>query len=270
MTNGFYYRGLSYERKRQWDNAIADFSTAIWREPHSRLALAERGITRNRKGEPGNALPDFEAMTRLDPDDALAHALRADTLEMTGQPDAALEVAATAIRLDRKLALPHDIRGRAWLRKKEHEKAVWEFEEAERIEPKDFGEILASAYAFRRRHEYELALAEFRETAERFPRTADPQNSLAWFLATCPEARVRNGPEAVNRATLACELTQWKEPGYLDTLAAAYAECGDFDQAMKFVNEAVAKLSPAAENRQEIEEHVACFQQKKPWRARKE
>lgn len=269
MTNGFYYRGLSYERKRQWDNAIADFSTAIRREPRSRLALAERGITRNRKGEPEQALPDFEAMMRLNPDDALAPALRADTLEMTGQPDAALEAAAAAIQLDRKLALPHEVRGRAWLRKKENEKAVWEFAEAERVEPNHFQEVLASAHAFQRRREYELALAEFRETAERFPRSANPQNALAWFLATCPEARFRNGREAVTRATLACELTQGNEPDYLDTLAAAYAECGEFDQAMKFVNEAVARLTPAAEHRQEIEEHVACFQQKKPWRARR-
>jgi tetratricopeptide (TPR) repeat protein len=268
MTNGFYYRGLSYERKREWDKAIADFSTAIWREPHSRLALAERGISCNRKGEPERALRDFEVMMRFNPDDALAHALRADTLEITGQPDAALEEAATAIQLDRKLALAHDVRGRAWLRKKDEEKAVREFEEAERVEPNHVREILASAYAFQRRRDYNPALAEFRETAERFPRSANPQNALAWFLATCPEPRVRNGREAITRATLACELTQWKNPGYLDTLAAAYAESGEFDQAMKFINEAVAKLAENSQDRKEIEEHVACFRQRKPWRAR--
>lgn len=268
ITNGFYYRGLSYKRKREWDKAIADFSTAIWREPRSRLALAERGITHNRKGETALALRDFEEMMRFDPEDAFAHALRADAMEMTGQPEAALEIAATAIRLDRKLALPHDVRGRAWLRKKEIEKADQEFAEAERCEPDHLDDILASASAFEQKRDYELALVEFRETAERFPRSADAQNSVAWLLSTCPEPRIRNGPEAVTRAILACELTQWKDSSYLDTLAAAYAECGEFDQAMKFINEAVAKMSPTSEFRQDIEEHLASFRRREPWRTR--
>ena len=181
MTNGFYYRGLSYERKREWDNAIADFSTVIWREPRSRLALAERGISLRRKGETERALRDFEEILRSNPHDALAHALRADTMEMTGQPDAALEIAATAIRLDRKLALPHDVRGRAWLRKKEIGKADQEFAEAEQVEPDRFDEILASAEAFQRIREYKLALAEFHETAERFPRSANPRTLWRGF-----------------------------------------------------------------------------------------
>ena len=268
MTNGFYYRGLSYERKREWDKAIADFSTAIWREPRSRLALAERGICCNRKGEPEQALRDFEAMMQFDPDDALGHALRADALEIMGQPDKALEEAATAIQLDHKLALAHEVRGRAWLRKKEEEKAVREFEEAERAEPNHFRVILASAYAFQRRRDYKSALAEFLETAERLHRSANSQNALAWFLATCPDSHFRNGREAITRATLACELTQWKDSGYLDTLAAAYAECGEFEQANKFVKEAVARLSPTSESRSEIEQHVASFERRQPWRAR--
>lgn len=269
MTNGFYYRGLSYERKREWDNAIADFTTVIWREPRSSLALAERGLSYNHKQRTELALRDFDEMVRLNPNDAMAYALRAETLEMTGQPDAALEVAARALRLDPKLTLAYDVRGRGYARKKDYEKADREFHEAERLDRDHVQTLLASAHAFQRWHDYELAEAEFRETAERFPRSAYAQNALAWLLATCPEAAIRKGTEAVAHATTACELTRWRDAAYLDTLAAAYAETGDFDQAIKYGKEAILKMQPQADYRKEVEEHLVLFERKEPWRTKR-
>ena len=64
-------------------------------------------------------------------------------------------------------------------------------------------------------------------------------NNLAWILATCPEATVRNGKEAVKHARLG-DLTCWED---LDTLAAAYAENGNFDEAIKAISEA-RKMAP--------------------------
>jgi tetratricopeptide (TPR) repeat protein len=269
MTNGFYYRGLSYEKKREWDKAIADFTTVIWREPQSSLALAERGVSYNHKQRTEPALRDFAEMLRLNPNDAMAYALRADTLQMTGQWDAALEVAATAIRLDPKLSLAYEVCGRAYTRKKDYKNADSEFHEAERLDRDHVKNILFSAYTFERRHDYKIAEAEFRETAERFPRSAHAHNALAWLLATCPEAAIRNGAEAVTHATTACELTQWNDAGFLDTLAAAYAETGDFAQAIKYVEEAILKMRARASYQKEVEEHLVRFQRKEPWRAKR-
>ena len=75
------------------------------------------------------------------------------------------------------------------------------------------------------------------------PKYPDPYNDLAWLLATCSISTNRNGAEAVKLATSACKLTDWKKWYYVGTLAAAYAEIGDFDNAVKYQQDAI-KLKP--------------------------
>lgn len=72
-------------------------------------------------------------------------------------------------------------------------------------------------------------------------------NSRAWLYATCPDASIRNGQFAIADARKACELGKWKYPGYIDTLAAAYAEAGDFDSAVRYEERAITVNQTAAE-----------------------
>jgi membrane associated rhomboid family serine protease len=89
-------------------------------------------------------------------------------------------------------------------------------------------------------------------------------NSLAWLLATCPEERLRNGRRAVEIAQQACESTDWENASYLDTLAAAYAESGDFAAALKWSGKAV-ELSNYAD-REALQKNYRSFQNKQPVR----
>ena len=66
-----------------------------------------------------------------------------------------------------------------------------------------------------------------------FSPNSPAHNNLAWLLATCPVDGLRNGHEAVEHATWACQATEWSRPHFLGTLAAACAEIGDFDQAVR-------------------------------------
>jgi tetratricopeptide (TPR) repeat protein len=66
-------------------------------------------------------------------------------------------------------------------------------------------------------------------------------NNRAWLRATCPDASIRNGQLAIADSKKACELDNWILASHIDTLAAAYAEAGDFDSAVRYQQEAIAK-----------------------------
>jgi serine/threonine protein kinase/tetratricopeptide (TPR) repeat protein len=89
--------------------------------------------------------------------------------------------------------------------------------------------------------------------------------NLAWFLATCDDAQFRDGRNAVTFAEQAVLKTERKEPGYLNTLAAAYAEVGEFDKAVSTQNEAIALLRDE-EKKRDFATWLRLYESKIPYR----
>ena len=66
----------------------------------------------------------------------------------------------------------------------------------------------------------------------------------------------------------ACELSKWKEPHYIEALAAAYAETGDFDKAVKYQTQAINMKSEYCRVLKEERERLALYWDHKPWRSK--
>jgi hypothetical protein len=86
----------------------------------------------------------------------------------------------------------------------------------------------------------------------------------AWLRATCPDEKHRDGNQAVADAKQACESSSWKNMRHLDTLAAAYAETGDFIEAVKWQEQAITLASPALKS--EYEARLALYRDQQPYR----
>jgi len=112
------------------------------------------------------------------------------------------------------------------------------------------------------------AVDEYHRALELKPAWAAAANNLAWLLATHPDANVRNGAEAVRLAEMANNDAAQEDPGALDTLAAAYAEAGRFDDAVRtmqrVIDLAAARVDEAT--RQGMSERLKLYQSKQPYR----
>jgi hypothetical protein len=92
-----------------------------------------------------------------------------------------------------------------------------------------------------------------------------PFNARAWLRATCSDAKYRDGKKAVESATTACGLTEWKEGYVLGTLAAALAAAGDYGAAVTWQSRANALYSDA-EDKKKGDFMLKLYHEKKPYR----
>ena len=113
--------------------------------------------------------------------------------------------------------------------------------------------------------DYASAFATVEQELADNPENLEAHNNLAWLLATCPDPEFRDGEVALEHAQLVCDATNHRKSEYLDTLAAACAELGDFDAAVKWQSEAILQASENA-NRADFENRLARYQAQEPFR----
>ncbi|HUR53894.1 MAG TPA: tetratricopeptide repeat protein [Gemmataceae bacterium] len=236
--------------------ALADCDESIRREAESSDAHYTRGMVLHASGDAAGAVESFTAAVRLAPGYAFAwlgraacHALRGDHAAVIDDCDAVLELAPN-------LGRAYELRGAAKQALEELDGALADFDAAVRFAPSAVLPRHYRASVHSARGEHAAAIRDYLEALKRDPRHAATFNQLAWVWATCPDESLRNGERAKECATRACELTDWAEPGYLDTLAAAHAACGELADAVK-VQQRATELADTPEYRARLEEYRA-------------
>lgn len=112
------------------------------------------------------------------------------------------------------------------------------------------------------------AVHTLQEAVQKFPEDATINNDLAWRLATCADDKIRDGKRAVELARRATGLTEGDNPMFLDTLAAAYAETGEFGEALAIAGraKALALEFKAPQVADEIAARIEYYKENKPYR----
>ena len=135
-------------------------------------------------------------------------------------------------------------------------------------DPHDLEARKLLAFAWLKTGHVRDGIGEFREMLRQDPNEPVALNSLAWILATHPDAAIRNGPEAVKLAEKVVAQQEGDQPKLLDTLAAAYAETGQFREAVRTAEKAQAAAAGSGNKdlTNGIAERVKLYKEGKPYR----
>ena len=177
----------------------------------------------------------------------------------------AVDVATAAIRAN-PAAAAYISRGLILYETRQYARSIADFNEAIRLDPWSEVAYQDRANAWEALGYYGEALAGYDAAIRLDPGFDLPYNSRAWLRATCPDARYRDGRLAVADALRACQLSGWSEADFLGTLAAAYAESGDFASAAGWQAEALRLHRGAAADRAGFAARLELYRAGKPYR----
>ena len=146
--------------------------------------------------------------------------------------------------------------------------AIDHFSRAIQIAPQDAATHFHLANAFQLEQRTTEAIEHFRLALKFKSNWSFAANNLAWILATSQDSKNRNGQEAVRLAEMACRATEDRDPTTLATLAAAYAENNQFQEAIRTSQTAMAFAEKAGKTQLagRLKERLSKYSKNQPWR----
>jgi len=228
------------------------------------LGLAYRGV-----GRDGAARAELEAALAADPRYDHAHHELAKLLR-DSDPGRALEHFELAASLNPANEAARLEAANLRVARRELEPALAHFEVLVERRPDDGQLRLSRAYLLRALGRHVEMIAQVEEALRRAPGDHALAAYLAWELATNPEAAARDGERAVRLASAECQRTTRRDPDALDTLAAALAEAGRYEEAQRTAAEAVelARRTGRSDLVAQIEARLQGYRRGEPFRAR--
>jgi tetratricopeptide (TPR) repeat protein len=238
----FHNRGSVYLDLGQPNKALADFSKATDLNPKNAGAWNGRGLTYERLGQLEKAIADYSKSIELDPKLAKPWFNRGNAYGILGEWDNAIADFSRAIARDAKYAYAWLHRGDAYMMSAQPEKAIADYSRAiDLMMPNDRDLVhlyLARAQCHGRLARFEPARTDLQTALKLAPTNAGVQNALAWLLATCPEASLRDPAQAVELARRAVQQTP-KDGGSWNTLGVAHYRAGNWKASVAALDKSV-------------------------------
>ncbi len=223
----------THRQIRHWENTVSLFEQAIEATGENASAQTGLGIALEHEGHLSEGMVHYRVALALNPADTKARYNLEKLLEQQSKWSAAVELMTGALDAD----------------------------------PNDFNAHLRLGILLPHVGRNAEALQHFEAALKIQPDACEALNNLAWFLATCPDATLRNGPHAVQLAERACSLTAYKNTTLVGTLAAAYAEEGRFDEAVVTAKKAcaLAEILGQPELLKKNRELLAWYEKSQPY-----
>jgi tetratricopeptide (TPR) repeat protein len=239
----------------------AFIQTSYWRNSetlwtHALAVTSDNDFAHNNLGylcvdrnELDKAIWHFETASRirsskLDPHydvgSAFVQMNLADALARKGQPDKAMVHFEEAIKLQPNYADAYYNRGNVLLAQGHIDEAMADWEKTLQIQPNDADAHTGLGNALLQRGSLKEAIDHYEKASELAPEDPHSRNNIAWVLATSSDPSIRDGARAVGFAQQAVMLTGGRDPHFVRTLAAAYAESSRFSEAIAAAEQAIA------------------------------
>ena len=251
------------------EEAAEHLSNAVRIEPAFFDARNNLGVVYLKLGRFDEATACFNEILRYEDSPQSHYYLGVISYAQTKYDDAIKEL-TTAVNKGLKYPDAYNKMGVALLATGKPKEAIEYLNEALRQEPNG-AEVYANlGRAYKQIGKNDLAIKNWTRALELRPNNVNILNSLGWLMATADDASAENAARAVELSERACELSSYKRPEFIDTLAAAYAAAGRFDEAVKTAKRAIeaAKAAGQEDKVGEIQNRIELYQAGERYRQR--
>jgi Flp pilus assembly protein TadD len=254
--------GLVLLQKGKIDDSIAQYRSALQMQPDSWDAEYNLGTALLGKAQVDEAILHCERAVRMRPTDPDAQVALGNALFQKGRVDEAIAHYQEAITAQPEHFLARYTLGHALLEKGDLGGAIEVCRSALLLRPSDVDCQTTLAIALEEKGNPVEAIQHYQKALELAPRAVPTLTNLAWLLATSPDASLRNGPKAIELAKQADRLVGGTNTLVLRTLAAAYAENGEFANAIRTARSAMqlARMHGEEAVMTDLDQQIALYQ----------
>jgi len=260
--------GVALSGQGKMDEAVRHYYEALRIKPNLTAPHLNLGVALKEGGKLSEAINHFTKVLGVKSDCAEAHYELGDTLNRKGDFASAIEHYLEAVRIKPDYAKVYNNLGVILACQNKDKEAIVHFYKAVQIDSAYAGAYYNLGKIFTNQGKIEDAIFNYRKTLHFSPENTQALYNLSWILASHKDKESRNGEEAVRLAQRLCKITQYQQPLALDSLAAAYAEVGSFDDAVSTAKKAfkLALEQGPEELVQGLKKRLQLYEKRRPYR----
>ncbi len=236
-------RGEARAEGGQHQQALSDFEAAVQNDMNCWRAWHNRGVSYADLGRRNEAIRDFHRVVKLNPEFLNAFFNRAELYYESGDFQEALRDYSHVVQKSPKDVEARNGRGHCLHQLGKYREAVVDFTLAAKFDPTGTEALVNRGDLYSQLGFYRYALRDFQRAIEIDSESARAHLGVAWLMATCPDPKFRDAKTAIEVAMEAVKLSDPSDHRCYDTLAAALANAGRFEQARKAIEKAV-RIAP--------------------------